>query len=300
MGYNVVVFGSSGFIGGFVTAKLRELGHYVIGVDLVEPSVKPDVFIRANAADIDSLRAVMSEYNPDAVVNLVGLPHIPTCERNPHMSYVTNVYTAHNILEISRSFNVKKYVFTSSAAVYGSKVAAPKVSEDTPPRPTSIYGWHKLEAETEARAYTERYGITTIVLRLFNVYGADPRKGRDVASIFLRKLLNREKITVWGPYKIRDFMYIEDAALAIAKAVEIDEPGKHLVVNIGTGQPTRIIDLLEALQEALGIEARYEVRDEDDRSGYYADITRMKNLIGIKPTPFREGIRLWLKRLNLI
>ena len=299
MGYTVAVLGSSGFIGSFVIEKLRSMGHQVIGIDLVEPRVPVDVFVRVDATRLEDLEKVMSSYSPDVVINLIGLPHIPTCEKNPHLSYVTNVLTAHNVLETVRVSGIERYVFTSSAAVYGAKVELKAVDESQPPAPTSIYGWHKLEAEMEAKGYSERYGVQAVILRPFNVYGSDPEKGRDVASIFLRKLLNNEEITVQGPRKVRDFIYIDDAALAIAKAAVAPLKEQYTVINIGRGEPTRIIELLHTIAEALGVEPRYRVVDPEDETGYYADNTRMRRLLGIEPLPLREGVRRWLQRLGI-
>ena len=297
---NVIVFGAAGFIGEFVLRHLKQHGHYVIAVDIVDPKVRADAFIKADARNADEVRRILTEYSPDAVINLIGLPHIPSCERNPHLSYEINVRTAHNILEAARSFGVKRYVFTSSAAVYGEHVDKKAVDEETPTNPTSVYGWHKLEAETEAKAYSSRYGLEAVILRLFNVYGAALERGRDAATIFLRKILNNELIEVDGPYKIRDFMYVEDAALAITKAIEVAMNSNYEVINVGSGKPHTIIELLQAIEEKLGMKARYTVKNIDNRTGYYAVTNKMKNLLKIEPMELGEGIEAWLKRIDII
>ena len=295
---SIMVFGASGFIGSHVIRKLKEKKAFVIGVDIEEPAEEPHIFIRVDATDLEKIMDVMYNYSPDTVINLIGLPHVPTCQKNPHFSYKINVYTAHNILEASRAMGVKRYVFSSSAVVYGSKIYTDTnqgISEKAKTSPDNIYGWHKLSAENEARAYSEAFGMTSIILRLFNIYGGNPFKGKDVASIFLRKIINNETVKIIGPNKIRDFMYIEDAAEGIAIASLLESIDGIEIINLGSGKPYRIIELFRIITETLNAKPKYDIANEEDTTGYFADISKMREVLKLEPVDLKDGIMLWLK-----
>ncbi len=296
----IMVTGGSGFIGSHVVEELIHHNYNVIVVDVAKPvtAIGNAEYVVGDLLDKEFVNRIMEIYSPVAVLHLAGLPHIPTCEADPDRSYLVNTVTTHNVLEAMRRNSVEKIVFASTGAVYGAPSDKP-ISEDTTPRPRSIYGWHKYESEIEIRAYAERYGIKGVVLRLFNVYGNDPSRGKDVISIFIRNILNNKEIILKGPRKFRDFIFVKDVARAFRRALEADT-GNYVVINIGTGRKTTLSELVEILEKALGKKAvRREVADPEDGLGYYADVERMKKYLGIEPMPITEGIHHYLRMYGI-
>ncbi len=302
----VLVLGGSGFIGIHVVDKLLEKHYTPIVVDIVHP-MKPlrdkAIFIQGDALDIDFLASIFRMYQPRKVIHLVGLPHIPTCHNNPHDSYLINTVSVHTVLECMRKYGAERIVFASTGAVYGKPSDRPLTEED-PVAPTTIYGMHKLEAELEIKAYSQCYRIIGVILRLFNVYGGNPNIGKDVISIFARNIAQGLPITVKGPNKYRDFVYIEDVAEAFVRSIETPKEITYSIINVGTGKKTKIIQIAKMLQELLNREVKVNIiEDPEDGTGYFADITKMKEILGITPRSIDIGLKEYIesnkKELNI-
>ena len=299
----VFVLGGSGLIGTHVVENLALKGYHVVIIDRVPPLTKlPNnvSFIRGNVLNMSFLEQAFSTYQPSKVIHLVGIPHIPTCQRNPHESYLVNVVSVHNTVEAMRKYDTKRIIFASTGAVYGAPRDKP-ISEEDEVKPLTIYGWHKLQAEMEIKAYSQSYGLDAVILRLFNVYGFNPNHGKDVISIFIRNMIQNNEILVKGPNKYRDFIYIDDVAEVFAQSLNTILPQKCTIINIGTGFKIRIIDIVKELEKLLQVRAKARiVQDPENGTGYYANITRMRELLKIKPIPFSQGLQVYLKRYNLL
>lgn len=304
MGYrgNVVLFGACGFIGKNLMESLYRYDYSIVAVDKVTKNCGPNLasgitLIEGDVLNFDFVLNILETYNPQGVVHLVGLPHIPTCENNPHESYYANVLSVHNVLEAMRKLSIERIVFTSTGAVYGSPSDRP-ISENYNTIPQSIYGWHKLQAEMEIKAYATRYHLKGVILRLFNVYGNKPGIGRDVVSIFTWRIMNKMPVVINGPRKFRDFVYVHDVAKAIQKSLEINLDNEYEVINIGTGIKTTLLDLARKIQELVG-ERTDVITKEDpfDGTGYYADNSKMKKLLGFNPMTLDDGLKKYLKEV---
>jgi len=286
----VLVVGGSGFIGSTVVRSLTKSGIETIGYDLIHTNSADyqKNWIRADILEMQSIERVFLEYNIDSVVHLVGLPAIDYCQKNPHFSFLLNVMSVQNTLEAMRMADIRKIVFASSATVHGnSNSRALKESDDT--HPTTVYGWHKLIAENTIRAYTSAYGMRSTILRLFNVYGGDPKIGKEVVSIFINRALRGEPLVVKGPEKFRDFVHIEDVAEAFARSVTSNHK-QSVTLNIGTGTKTTLKQL------ALMISSRFPqskvvVEDTlDDGTGLMANAAMAKAMLGFSARSPHIGI----------
>jgi nucleoside-diphosphate-sugar epimerase len=229
---------------------------------------------------------------------------------NPDEDFRSNVAGTYSLLKHSRLQGVEKYVFASSAAVYGdkpwaSKRSPPRFSETMPPNPLSTYGNSKLWGEYQAALFHSLYGLPTTSLRYFSVYGPrqTPKTGSHswVVAIFLMRALKREPLRIFAGDQVRDFTYIDDIADATVRAAET--PGiDGEAFNVGTGIPTRVDRVAEMVsslvRDRLGIEAKTEIgpRPKGDPRGGYADVRKARRLLGFEAqVGFQEGLERTLE-----
>jgi UDP-glucose 4-epimerase len=284
----VMVVGGSGFIGSEVTKALVKNGIDTISCDLIQPSIADgSKWMRADILELTSIERILFEYEVDMIIHLVGLPAIEYCEKNPHFSFLLNVASVQNTLEAMRKADVKKIIFASSAAVYGLHADEP-LRETKITAPKSIYGYHKLIAEETIKAYNRSYGISYVILRLFNVYGGNPYSGKDVISIFIRRAIKNEPLLVKGPRKFRDFVHVNDVAKAFLASLREDVLNE--VINIGTGEKTTLGDVAQHIKEYFNNVKIIEEQTADDGTGLYADISKAKSVLKFEPIRSREGI----------
>nr|MDO8100883.1 NAD-dependent epimerase/dehydratase family protein [Candidatus Njordarchaeota archaeon] len=292
---NVVVIGGAGFIGTHVVRALARNSIRVICVDKAEcnEGSKDVTVVKADVGNIDALQEILLNYNPSAVIHLVGLPAVDDCEKNPQLSFQLNALSTQNIVEAMRKADIKKLVFASTASIYGY-LTKEKVSETELPRPNTTYGFHKLISEQIIRAYQERYGVNAVIFRLFNVYGGDPRIGKEVISIFIRNLLEKKPLAITGPHKFRDFIYIDDVANAFSKACYNNVPSQ--IINIGTGTKVTLRQLAEIFKGAVPQTQVIENQGPDDQTGICADISLARKLLDFNPLSPYEGIERHIRK----
>ncbi len=294
----ILVVGGSGFIGSVVSQFLSQKGHEVVGYDLIHTNTADyqKNWIRADILDMQSIERVFFDYNVDSIVHLVGLPAIDQCQRNPHFSFLLNVMSVQNTLEAMRMADIPKIVFASSATIYGSH-SEKQLKETDEAHPKTMYGWHKLVAEEAIRSYGESYGIKSVILRLFNVYGGDPRLGKEVLSIFINRALRGETLLVKGPEKYRDFIHIEDVADAFAKAIT-KTLSDNITINVGTGTRTTLKQLALIVNSHFPMSKVVIEDSSDDGTGLYANIDAAKTTLGFAPRNPRTGISDHVKKYS--
>jgi UDP-glucose 4-epimerase/dTDP-L-rhamnose 4-epimerase len=313
----VLVTGGCGHIGSFVVRKLLQRNvAYVKIVDNLSayPFDQINMFckdfiidegvelIKADVADRESVKRVVQDV--DIVFHLAAYADVAATIYNPDEDFRTNVMGTYNILRSSLDAGVKRFVFASSAAVYGdqkpqSPSGPPKFSEDMKPNPLSTYANSKLWGETQAMLFYKLYGLPTVSLRYFSVYGPfqipKPKSHSWVVAIFIMRALNKRPLIVFGGGQVRDFIHVEDVAEATIRAAE-REGIEGEIINIGTGRPTRVDDLAvtirELVKEELGfyVEIKYGPRPRGDPLGGYADISKMMKFLELKPRSFEEGL----------
>lgn len=314
----VLVTGGCGHIGSFVVRKLLERG--VAGVRILDnlsayPFNQLEVyckdlladerveFRRGDVADFETVKKAISDI--DVVFHLAAYADVAATIYNPDEDFRTNVVGTYNVLKASREAGVKRYVFASSASIYGNQPPPspnepPTFREDMKPNPLSTYANSKLWGENQAILFYRLYGLPTVFLRYFSVYGPlqipKPRSHSWVVAIFLMRAISGKPLLVFGGGQVRDFIHVEDVAEATVRAAERSGVEGE-AINVGTGRPTRIDDLAvmvkNLVKEELGIdvEVKYSPRPKGDPLGGYADTAKMKRLLELEPRPFEQGLR---------
>jgi len=221
----------------------------------------------------------------DIVFHKAAMVSVPASVEQPKICHDVNGTATLNLLEAARA-NDSRVVFASSAAIYGHPDELP-IPEDAPKRPASPYGLEKLTADYYTRIYADRYGLETVNLRYFNVYGPRQTGGQysGVISTFLDQARAGEPITVEGDgEQTRDFVHVDDVVQANLRAATADTIGTSY--NIGTGSNITIRELAETIQAV--IETDSEIVHTDPRPGDIerseADISKAQDELGYTPT----------------
>jgi UDP-glucose 4-epimerase len=306
---SVLVTGGAGFIGSHLVDRLMKEGFNVTVIDNLDTGT-PDNITRHMAernfhfikGDIRNLNLVkQSLKDVDAVFHEAALASVKLSVEDPISTNDINVTGTLNLLKASLDSGAKRFVYASSAAVYGD-TKSPQKREDMALNPRSPYGISKLAAESYVRIFCKLYGLETISLRYFNVYG--PRQRFDiqcaygsVIPIFTNRLLRNLPPIVFGDGdQTRDFVYIEDVIEANMLALR-SKKGLGDAFNIGTGLSVSVNQVAEALKEIMNKKnwknIHADPRPADGRHGY-ADISRSERLLGFYP---KVGIRDGLEQL---
>ena len=307
------ITGAAGFIGFYLSKRLLEAGAKVIGLDNMndyyEVSLKEErlrilkeldgfTFIKGDLADKETVLSIFKDHQPDIVVNLAAQAGVRYSIDNPDAYIQSNLVGFFNILEGCRYYPVKHLVYASSSSVYGGNTKVPFCVEDHVDRPVSLYAATKKSNELMAYSYSKLYGIKLTGLRFFTVYG--PMGRPDMAYFkFAKKIMNGEPIQIYNNGDMmRDFTYIDDIIEGIVNilphAPEVDDLGAYYkVYNIGNNQPEKLMDYIQALENALGktAEKEYLPMQPGDVYQTYADVSDLIRDFDFKPnTSIQEGL----------
>lgn len=288
----VLVTGGAGFIGSHVADKLVEMGHEVIIIDNLSLGKKENINPKAKFYQIDIRDlAVIKEYfsNVEAVFHLAAEPRLPLSIEDPVTTHEINVTGTLNVLEAARQAGVKKVIFSSSCAVYGDQKLP--IKETALPQPKSPYGLHKLIGEQYMRLYAALFGVATVCLRYFNVYG--PRKTVEggypmVIPIFLKQRAEGQKLTIVGDGKqTRDYVQVSDVVVANIAAWQ-SKVEKGETINIGSGRQISV----NQIADIIGGEKTNLPPRPGEMRFIEADISLAKEKLGWKPqVKFEDGLK---------
>jgi UDP-glucose 4-epimerase len=298
----VLVTGAAGFIGSHLCRRLVAEGHEVVGFDdLSEGDAE------ANLADVPEVRVHPGDLrDPDAVASAAEgcsliLHHaarksVPRSIREPESFVDVNVRGTLNVLVSAREAGAT-VVFASSSSVYGDQEAFP-LREDVEPRPRSPYAATKLAGEALMRSWWHSFGVPTVSLRYFNVYGPYQDPASEYAAViprFATACLSGEAPVIFGDgEQARDFTYIDDVVEANLAAARAPQAAFGRVLNVGGGRhPTTVNELLRLVAQSSGSspEPRYEPAREGDIRRSEADVTLARTLIGYDPkVAIDEGV----------
>lgn len=278
----VVVTGGAGFIGSSLTKALVGQGLETHVVDnfvagrLEERLVDGAVYHQVDIRDLSRLKEIFKD--ADIVFHLAALPRVQDSIDHPLETSAVNVDGTLNVLEVAREAEVGRVVFSSSAAIYGEQDTMP-LSEDMDALPKSPYGLHKYMGEKMCALWSEIYGLPTVSLRYFNVYGPgfDPKGAYAlVVGRFLDLKKQGRPLTIAGDgSNTRDYVHVSDVVNANLEAAFSDKVGRGEVINIGSGEETSV----KRLSELIGGPVEYvESRIEPARS--VADVSRARELLG--------------------
>lgn len=299
----VLVTGAGGFIGSHVAERLLRDGHEVRVLDNFSSGRRSNLLpfadeIELVEGDIQSYERVHTAVRGcDFVVHQAALPSVPRSVQDPLTSNASNVIGTLNVLLAARDSDVQRVVCASSSSVYGANETLPK-SEHLPATPISPYAVGKLASEGYCRSFWEVYGLDTVALRYFNVFGPrqDPlSQYAAVVPIFVNALLDMEPPLIYGDgNQTRDFTYI--ANVTEGTALALTAPGvAGKVFNIAYGEAVAVNALFELVRELVGVdvEPQYiEARPGDVRHSH-ADVSRAEMELGYRPlVSLREGLSL--------
>lgn len=304
-----LITGGAGFIGSHIVNKLIDLDHDVVVLDDLSGGFENNInkkanFIKGSVTDTVLLDKIFKQYQFDYVFHLAayaaeGLSHFIR-----HFNYENNLIGSINLINLSVKHNIKRFIFTSSIAVYGSN-QTPMV-ETLTPKPEDPYGISKYAVELDLRAAHELFGLNYTIFRPHNVYGerqnlSDPF--RNVLGIFINNTMKGLPMTVFGDGKqTRAFTHVNDVAPYIAKSVDMPDT-KNQVYNIGSDKPYTILELAQIISSIMGkppnirhLPARNEVVHA------YADHSKFKKAFNVKHTvDLVEGIKQmvdWSKKVG--
>ncbi|MEE3202699.1 MAG: SDR family oxidoreductase [Acidobacteriota bacterium] len=296
-----LVTGGAGFIGSHLVDALVSRGSVVRVVDdlstgfLENLTANPNVeFVEADLAEPGVASAAVDGI--EWVVHLAAIPSVPRSVREPARTHRANVEATQALLLAARDANVRRVVQASSSSVYGESETLPK-HEEMHPSPLSPYALHKLIAEQYAALYTRLYGLETVSLRFFNVFG--PRQSpasqySGVISLFTAALLEGRSPTIYGDgEQTRDFTYVSDVAEGILLSLSAPEASGR-AINLARGGRTSVNSLYAMVQRATGVEreALYKEPRTGDIRDSQADISLARKLLGFEPSvAVEDGLR---------
>lgn len=290
----ILVTGGAGFIGSHIVDKLIADCYDVTVIDNLITGCIDNVdhhrnkknfhFINGDIRDFDIVKQALDGI--DVVFHEAAIASVTRSVKNPIFSNDVNVGGTLNLLKASVEFGVKKFIFASSAAVYGD-TNSPIKKENSCPAPTSPYGVSKLAAEKYVQVFNNTYKLATVCLRYFNVYG--PRQNFNVdgsyggaITIFINRLLRNMSPIIYGDGKqTRDFVFVKDLVEANMLAMNTENISRE-VFNIGTGKSTSLNKIVKVLKAALNkknVNTIYSPPRTSDIKHGYADINKAKTCL---------------------
>ncbi len=300
----VLVTGGAGFIGSWTTEALVQAGHDVLVYDSFVTG-RADYLDRVSAAitvtrgDIRAplpLHRATRRFKPDVMIHLAACVSVPLSLRRALHSHDVNTRGTLAVLEAARANGVRRVVLASSAAVYGRSETVP-LREDAPLDPLSPYALHKRVGKDYARLYTDLYGLETVALRYFNVFGPRQDPTSPYAGVIARfaeaaRAGTAVRITGDGT-QTRDFVAARDIARANVAAATVALSGHH-AVNVGTGRETSLLALHAAIETLSSRPLPYSLQAAQlgDVRRSCADVTRLRELLNVTcSTGLHEGLR---------
>ncbi len=298
-----LVTGGAGFIGSNIAAALVKQGEEVRVLDNLSTGKRENIagweddiwLVEQDITDLEAIRPAFE--GVDYVLHQAALPSVPRSVEDPIATTQANVNGTLNVLLAARDAGVERVVYASSSSVYGQNPDLPK-HESMRPEPISPYAASKLAGETYTAAFYEVYGLETVSLRYFNVFGPhqDPESQyAAVLPIFVSRMLDGKPPMIFGDgEQSRDFSYVANVVYANLCAAQA-EGAAGQVFNIACGQRSTLNQLVEYLNEILGtdFEPEYASERPGDVRHSLADISAARGVLGYEPqVDFREGLDL--------
>lgn len=318
-GKTVLVTGCAGFIGSNLSEALVEAGWRVVGLDNLSTGYRKNIealeekenftFIEGDIRERDFIETLFRDHNITHVAHQAARGSVPKSVEDPILSNEINVTGTLNLLWIAKEHQVEKFVCAISSAVYGNTPTLPKV-ETMPYNALSPYAITKVAKEMYCKVFYELYGLPTIGLRYFNVYGRRQDPNGDYAAVipcWVTKALKNEDLPINGDgNQTRDFTYIDDVVNANILALECKNPealGRGF--NIGYSGRIDIKTLAESILQATNSQGKtiFAPPRKGDIQDSYADITLAKDILGYNPsTNIQDGLEktmTWYKESYL-
>ncbi|HYO98855.1 MAG TPA: SDR family oxidoreductase [Pyrinomonadaceae bacterium] len=299
----VLVTGGAGFIGSHIAATCAERGARVRVIDDLSTGHPENLqeiggeidFVRGSLNDEATLRRALE--GVELVFHEAAIPSVPRSVENPRESHRACAEATFSLLLAARESGVRRVVYAASSSAYGDQPTLPKV-ETMPPDPLSPYAAAKLMGEYYCQVFTRTYGLETVALRYFNVFGPrqDPSSAYSgVISRFIAALSTGQTPVIYGDgEQSRDFTYVSNVVDANLRAAETTR-GVGQIINVANGKRVTLNELLDMLKRIMGstdVQAEYREARIGDVKHSLADITRAREFLGYEPqVELEEGLR---------
>lgn len=311
---NILVTGGAGFIGSSLCEKLILEDHKVFCLDnfcdYYAPSLKeenisglkqhPNFYLfREDIRNYQALEQIFAEHNIELIIHLAAMAGVRPSIENPLLYTDVNINGTMNLLEMTRKFNIKHFIFASSSSIYGNNKKVPFSESDNVDYPISPYAATKKAGELLCYNYHHLYKLSVACLRFFTVYG--PKQRPDLAiHKFTQAILNNKTIPVYGDGSTkRDYTYIDDILDGITKAIDyVFQEIRYEIFNLGESHTITLNKMIETIEQTLGKKADKHVLpvQAGDVNCTYADISKSKNILKYNPTTdFKSGIEKFIK-----
>jgi UDP-glucose 4-epimerase len=302
----ILVTGGAGYIGSQMVHDLVDAGERVVVLDNLSTGHRWAVadgvpLIVGETGNQPLVTELIREHGIEAIIHFAASIVVPDSVRDPLGYYRNNTVNSRALIECAVKSGVRNFIFSSTAAVYGNPSSVP-VSEDSPTIPVSPYGWSKLMTEIMLRDASSAHELRHVVLRYFNVAGADPRGRTGLSSANATHLIKvaveaalglRPKLDVFGTdyptpdgTGIRDYIHVSDLTRAHSDALRhLRSGGASLTLNCGYGHGFSVLEVIEAVKRVSGVDFKveYASRREGDPARIIADSGRLRSVLGWEP-----------------
>lgn len=325
----ILVTGAAGFIGFHLCKKLLNEGFDVVGLDNINDYYDVNLkesrlailneqpkfhFARIDLVDRESLQALFKKHPIKRVVNLAAQAGVRYSIDNPYAYVDSNLIGFVNLIECCRHNSIEHLVYASTSSAYGANTKQPFDESQNVDHPMALYAATKRANELIAHSYASLYKLPCTGLRFFTVYG--PWGRPDMALFkFTKNIIEDKPIDVYNHGKMtRDFTFVEDIVEGVARALaspaqpdlswDSDNPSPassyapYRIYNIGNNSPVPLMDYIQALEQAIGKKAQYNMMEMQagDVPSTYADVSRLENDLGYKPkTSVKEGVKRFVE-----
>ena len=304
----ILITGAAGFIGYHLSRSLLKDGAVILGIDNLNnyydiglkeqrlkrlKGFKNFTFKKIDLIDEKKLNNVFLNFNPSIVIHLAAQAGVRYSIENPRAYLDSNLIGFHNVIEQCRRCKINKLIYASSSSIYGLNEKIPFSVNDKTDYPVSLYGATKKSNELVAHAYSHLYGVKTIGLRFFTVYGPWGRPDMAYFS-FTKKIIEGRKIEVFNHGNMqRDFTYIDDIVDGIRNT--IDKDFNFEIFNLGNSKIEDLMTMIRIIEKELNINAKIVFKDlqAGDVFKTYADIKKSRKMLEFKP---KVSLQVGLKR----
>ena len=309
---SILITGAAGFIGFHLSNHLIKKNiKNIVAVDnfnsYYDIKLKKDrkshldkniSFVKLDLKNLSKLKAIFKKYNFKKVVHLAAQPGVRYSLLNPKAYFDNNLLAFYNLIEASRQFKVKHFIYASSSSVYGNTKKHPLKENFNTNKPISFYATTKKCNELIADSYHLNFNLRCTGLRFFTVYGPYGRPDMS-AYKFVNNILKNKKINVFNKGShARDFTYIDDAVDAIYKIIKSKKNNNHEIYNIGSGNPISLKTYIFEIEKHLGKKSKkkfYELQ-KGDVLKTFSDITKIKKKYNYKPKiGLGDGLKNYIK-----
>lgn len=306
-----LITGGAGFIGSNLAEHLVKRGKSVRILDDFSSGRRENVAALAGAAEVvtgdlcDSTVVKKAVADVRYLIHMGAIPSVPRSVSEPQMTHNANITGTLNVLVAARDAGVKRVVFSSSSSVYGESLVLPK-REDMTPSPLSPYAVHKITGEYYCRVFYQLYGLETVSLRYFNVFGPRQNPQSQYAAViprFITSILRGESPTIFGDgQQTRDFSHVQNVIEANLAACEAPVKAVGESFNVACGGRISLLELVETINTICGKQVRpkFEPARVGDIKDSQAGIEKAAEVLGWRPSvSFREGIEkavAWYRR----